>query len=266
MSKKRTVSTHFWSDNFVIDLKPVQKLLFLYLLTNENTNMLGIYELHTRKMAFDTGISEKEIIECFQAFIDRVSYIDGYVWLHNFTKNQAYNDNMKKSAAALIENLPKSIINSKHFEAFIKPLKPFTKGIEVLKTNSESLRNIEVEYESESEYECESESAHTQQSKFIDEVDARVRDSVIMQSLSTSMLTDQHKDIYLLRLKSNDYLKVIKGNRMRIKIQSIRADAEYLYKMGWLKPTQNNSNEKSQLDYGTIINNASDAVKSLQDD
>ena len=35
MSKLRSVSTAFWSDPFIEDLNPAQKLLFLYLITNE---------------------------------------------------------------------------------------------------------------------------------------------------------------------------------------------------------------------------------------
>lgn len=62
MKKMRSINTKFWDDNWAIDLDPIEKLLFLYLLTNSHTTLAGIYELHLRKMAFETGI-DKEMLE-----------------------------------------------------------------------------------------------------------------------------------------------------------------------------------------------------------
>ena len=89
MSKLRSVNTHFWNDNYIIDLDPIEKLLFLYLLTNPNTNMLGIYELHVRKIAFETGIDKDMVLKIFERFTkaEKVKYKDGYVILQNFGQN-----------------------------------------------------------------------------------------------------------------------------------------------------------------------------------
>ena len=83
MAKLRSVSTAFWSDPFVEDLTPNQKLLFLYLITNEKTNMLGIYEASIKKMSFETDIEKGEISEAIKVFESKgkVKYIDNYVIL-----------------------------------------------------------------------------------------------------------------------------------------------------------------------------------------
>jgi hypothetical protein len=51
----RYINTNFWKDNYIADLDPSEKLLFLYLITNPRTNIAGIYELNLREIAFDTG-------------------------------------------------------------------------------------------------------------------------------------------------------------------------------------------------------------------
>jgi hypothetical protein len=111
MSKKRSVSTAFWSDPFIEDIAPEYKLLFLYLITNEKTNMLGIYEASKRKMAFETGLSLECIKDALEVFerLGKVKHVDNYIILVNYMKHQKYNTNMKKSAIETFNELPKSV-------------------------------------------------------------------------------------------------------------------------------------------------------------
>ena len=62
MAKARYIHTKFWSDDWISRLDPVEKLLFIYLLTNERTNICGVYELPLKFMAVETGI-EKDMVE-----------------------------------------------------------------------------------------------------------------------------------------------------------------------------------------------------------
>ena len=134
MSKLRSVNTHFWNDNFIIDLDPIEKLLFLYLLTNDATNMLGIYELNIRRIAFDTGIDKDMVRKIFERFqkAGKATYKDGYVILHNFTRHQSYNENMKKSAIASFNDLPESVRAETRAHGFGTRSIPFAKGLEPL--------------------------------------------------------------------------------------------------------------------------------------
>lgn len=152
MSKLRSVNTHFWNDNYVIDLDPTEKLIFLYLLTNNNTNMLGIYEVHVRKIAFDTGIDKDMVLKIFDRFSEdgKATYKDGYVIMHNFLKHQNLNKNMAKSAIRNFNDLPVSVQEKAFNEGIVKALKGFGKG-------SEPIEEIEYEYERELEEEKESE-------------------------------------------------------------------------------------------------------------
>lgn len=62
MALYRNISTTFWSDTKVYeDLNISERYLFLYLLTNTQTNLCGCYEIGMRRAVGDTGLDTKEI-------------------------------------------------------------------------------------------------------------------------------------------------------------------------------------------------------------
>jgi hypothetical protein len=147
----RSIATEFWDDTWVIDLEPMEKYLFLYLLSNTRTNMLGIYELPVKKMANETGL-EKEQIESIMKGFERVGkafHKDNYIILVNFHKHQSMNKNMKTSAMNAFSGLPESILKLFGNYEQIKDYQSLTKAFESLtKALGEENRiegNIEVE-------------------------------------------------------------------------------------------------------------------------
>jgi hypothetical protein len=90
--KKRYISTTFWRDNYIIDLDPSEKLLFLYLLTNPDTNILGVYQIPIRQISMDTGFDKEMVIKILERFQkdNKVLYQDGWIAIKNFAKNQNY--------------------------------------------------------------------------------------------------------------------------------------------------------------------------------
>ena len=157
MSKLRSLNTAFWSDTWVEELEPMQKLLFIYLVTNEKTNMLGIYEASVKKISFETGIVPivvKTYLKDFEKS-NKVKYIDNRVILINYMKHQNYNTNMKKSAIDTYNDLPKSLkVNG----LFVSKSNP-TEGFERLSKGYGMVPKVEVEVEvkieTEKEYEVE---------------------------------------------------------------------------------------------------------------
>jgi len=166
MNKLRSVNTHFWDDSYVVNLDPIEKLLFLYFVTNPLCNLLGIYEISLRRIAFDTGIDKDMVLKILSRFEKdgKATYRNGYIVLANYTKNQKYNSNMLKNLQTTYNDLPESVQSfvfnenssipkkiranldglGKPFESLSKPFEPF-----------ESLRKDEVEVEVESEVEKE---------------------------------------------------------------------------------------------------------------
>ncbi|MEY9979720.1 DnaD domain protein [Lysinibacillus sp. RC79] len=71
MAKFRYVYTSLWTDGKVIEeFTPEDKLFFLYLLTNEHTKQIGVYQITKKHMAFELGYSPEVINALMQRFLD----------------------------------------------------------------------------------------------------------------------------------------------------------------------------------------------------
>lgn len=67
MTTFRKVYTHFWTDPKVVEeMTPEDRYLYLYLLTNDKTTQIGIYQIMMKQMAFDTGYSLETISSIFE--------------------------------------------------------------------------------------------------------------------------------------------------------------------------------------------------------
>lgn len=155
MAKLRSVSTAFWSDPFIEDLTPSEKLLYIYFITNEKTNMLGIYEVSVKKISFETGIPKETVLKALESFetLYKIKRIGNYLVLTNFMKHQNYNPNMKKAAIECYLNLPKEVQIS---NLVINKSNP-SEAFESLSNHYGMVRKVEVESESESKSESEGE-------------------------------------------------------------------------------------------------------------
>ena len=96
---QRLIKSSFWSDPYIENLNPIEKMLYLYFLTNDKTNLIGIYELSIRRMAFQTGIESKKLVAILKKFEEhkKIAYKNNYVFILNFLKHQNLNNsNIKK--------------------------------------------------------------------------------------------------------------------------------------------------------------------------
>jgi hypothetical protein len=96
---QRLIKSSFWSDPYIENLNPIEKMLYLYFLTNDKTNLIGIYELSIRRMAFQTGIESKKLVTILKKFEEhkKIAYKNSYVFILNFLKHQNLNNsNIKK--------------------------------------------------------------------------------------------------------------------------------------------------------------------------
>lgn len=112
MAKQRYVNTKFWSDNFVSELNPLDRYLFLYFLTNEHTNIAGIYELPLKTIAFETGIEIDMLKKMLKHLLGKIAYIDGWVCIKNFQKHQSSDSlTVKKGIEVEMAKIPLDIRN-----------------------------------------------------------------------------------------------------------------------------------------------------------
>ena len=113
MAKNRIVNTRFWIDDYISHLDPIEKLMFLYFLTNPLTDISGIYEIPLKNVALDTGI-DKEMAERIIKRFERdgkIFYENGWVAVKNFSKHQVENPKVLRGIELGIEKAPKSLVN-----------------------------------------------------------------------------------------------------------------------------------------------------------
>lgn len=106
------VDTIFWEDYYTANLDPIEKLLFLYFLTNSSTSICGVYQITIKKIAVETGI-DKDMVEKIMGRFERdnkIFYEEGWVAIKNFIKHQNQKSpKIKKGIKSELENSPKKL-------------------------------------------------------------------------------------------------------------------------------------------------------------
>lgn len=113
MAKQHFISERMWVDEYVAELDPTEKLLFIYLLTNYFMNCYGIYDIPLRNIAFDTGIDKDAVLRIMDRF-DRDNKISYYknktIVIRNYWKYQSYNlPDVRNFVLKQLQELPSEI-------------------------------------------------------------------------------------------------------------------------------------------------------------
>jgi hypothetical protein len=147
--KLRSINTRIWDDSWISELSPNEKLVWLYLLTNPLTNLIGVYEITLKRIAFDTGLSIDSVREAIEGFQrqKKAFYYENHIMLVNFYANQSMNPKMIIGAKKVFDDLPENIKN----HILTNPLK----GYQTLSNGIDRVRKDEYEYEYELEDEKE---------------------------------------------------------------------------------------------------------------
>ena len=116
MAAQRYISTSFWDDEWVQNLAVNKKLIYMYLLTNPLTNIAGVYKITARRMAFDTGVSEKTLIRILDEFAEagKAYYFSNeWIILPNWPKHQQADKRAKIRAGIdnILSDLPEPVWN-----------------------------------------------------------------------------------------------------------------------------------------------------------
>lgn len=137
MAKQRYISTSIWDDDwFVEELSQAEKLFYFYLLTNEHTNIAGIYKLSVRKIALETGFEKDEVEEHFKTLekSKKVYYRENHIIMVNWPKHQNWESSErihKGIRAILLKETPQCVLKAIHKESipYAYPIDSLSKGI-----------------------------------------------------------------------------------------------------------------------------------------
>jgi len=117
MANYRQIHTQIWRDNWFLDLEPDEKLLFIYLFSNDNSNLAGLYELHERIVALETGLDLKRINEIVSKLEGdgKIFYRDGVVWIVNMQKYHSNaGEKVRRSIEIIIDGIPDCEVKQKY--------------------------------------------------------------------------------------------------------------------------------------------------------
>ncbi len=89
MAGYRQFQTEFWKDEYIIDLEPLEKLLYAYLFTNELSSISGLYKIPLRVIVNETGLDKEFVLTCLAKFENdsKILYRDGVMWVVNMQKH-----------------------------------------------------------------------------------------------------------------------------------------------------------------------------------
>ena len=99
--KTRVIHTKIWKDGYFSNLTRIEKLVFLFLITNENINMCGCYELNDAEIKLWCGLTEQEIIAIKQKFSRDRKFVfsSGWVRVINHGRYNSYGKGEKQEQA-----------------------------------------------------------------------------------------------------------------------------------------------------------------------
>lgn len=103
MADFRQIHTRIWKDAWFMDLDTEDKLLFIYLFSNERASVAGIYELSMKVIIFESGLTRERITAALDRFRQarKVFYENGIVWVVNLRK---YNANASPKVSSRIKS------------------------------------------------------------------------------------------------------------------------------------------------------------------
>lgn len=109
MANYRQIHVSIWKDSWFLDLEPDEKLLFIYLFSNESTSLAGIYRISKKVIAFEANIEPERIEEILAKFevAGKVYCEDDLIWIVNMRKyHETKSIKVQKRIASDVDFIP----------------------------------------------------------------------------------------------------------------------------------------------------------------
>jgi len=108
MANYRQIHVSIWKDEWFLELDADEKLLFIYLFSNELASLAGIYKIPLRVIAFETSLEASYIREKLDDFerAGKVIYRDGIVWVINMRKYNGGSEKVEQRVQKDVDDIP----------------------------------------------------------------------------------------------------------------------------------------------------------------
>ena len=123
MAIYRQIHVKTWrQDEWFLDLPPLDKLLFIYLFSNESASVSGLYEaLPIKVMAFETGMDAEYIEAALARFAEagKVYYEGGWIWVVNLRKyNATSSPTVLRRIASDLADMPEGELKTRYIQYY----------------------------------------------------------------------------------------------------------------------------------------------------
>lgn len=160
MADYRQIHTKIWKDGWFLDLCTEDKLLFIYLFSNERANLAGLYDLPIKVIVFETGIPLEQVETCLERFEEAGKVhcsLSDWIWIPSLIRYNARNIESPKIQAHL-QSLLSEIPDCELKRAWIEYYNGIVSNRYRIDTLSiPNLHEHEQEHEQEQEVEQENE-------------------------------------------------------------------------------------------------------------
>lgn len=82
--------TQIWDDEWFRKLSAPSRYLFVFLLTNPEVNLIGVYRLNFEKLKYYTKLTDKQLLDCFIEINGKVFYREGWIIIRKYTEFNPY--------------------------------------------------------------------------------------------------------------------------------------------------------------------------------
>lgn len=109
MAGYRQIHTQIWKDEWFIELDADEKLLWIYLFSNDLASISGLYKIPIRVIVNETGLAPEYVKNTLASFeaSHKIFYEDGVMWVVNMTKyHKNPSEHTQKKVQADIDLVP----------------------------------------------------------------------------------------------------------------------------------------------------------------
>lgn len=121
MAEFRSIQTRFWRDPYIEKLSFAEKAIYLYLMTNCQVSISGIYQITERVIVFETGADRSTVRDTLSRLQQdgKILYRDSVLWIRNFHKYNSWESpKVRAKVRADLEMIPDCFVKDQYLAFF----------------------------------------------------------------------------------------------------------------------------------------------------
>lgn len=121
MAEFRSIQTRFWRDPYIEELSFAEKAIYLYLMTNCQVSISGIYQITERVIVFETGADRSTVRDTLSRLQrdGKILYRDSVLWIRNFHKYNSWESpKVRAKVRADLEMIPDCFVKDQYLAFF----------------------------------------------------------------------------------------------------------------------------------------------------